>query len=71
MSRAVFRLDARVGPRRCLKIEPAGSLGELPDEAARLRWLAMTGPLGARRVRRGAGIARWRRGSGQRMGRAI
>jgi len=67
----MFRLDARVGPRRCLKIEPAGSLGELPDEAARLRWLAMTGPLGARRARRGAGIARWRRGSGQRMGRAI
>ncbi|WP_218829740.1 APH(3')-II family aminoglycoside O-phosphotransferase [Burkholderia aenigmatica] len=44
---AVFRLDARDGSRRFIKTEPVGPLGELRDEAARLRWLVTTGLPGA------------------------
>ena len=48
VGRAVFRLDARVGSRWWLKIEPAGGPGALHDEARCVcSWLAMTGPLGA------------------------
>ncbi|KWZ31109.1 hypothetical protein [Burkholderia anthina] len=32
--RAMFRLDAGVGSRRYLKVEPAGPPGEPPDDAA-------------------------------------
>ena len=69
--RAVFRLDARVGSRWCLKIEPAGRPGGLADEAVRLRWLATTGPLGAH-VRDRAWASRdGDADGGQRMRRAI